>query len=139
VRHDRCSTMTVLAEPWVLGGCSYVACRYPAAEAGSRTGEVPDEPAKIDTESTDPIAKQRTLNPLARSARLKRSTRHPTGSRLRDMTGSEASGLRVNRWALIGRRHPPRAALNVPQLHPMKAADLHFRVSPLVADMLGLP
>jgi hypothetical protein len=48
------------------------------------------------------------------------------GFRLRDMTGSEASGLRVDRWALIGRQHPPRVALNVPQLHPMEAADLHF-------------
>ena len=36
--------------------------RHMAAQPGSRTGEVADEPVWTDTESTDLIAEQRTLN-----------------------------------------------------------------------------
>jgi hypothetical protein len=134
---------TAMQSPAILVARWVLVCRgttrHTTARHDTGTGEVADETVQTDTEITDPIAEQRTLNPLARSARLKHSARHPTGFRLRDMTDSEAPGLCVNRWALIGRRHSPRAALNIPQLHPMDAADLHFRVSPLVADMLGLP
>jgi hypothetical protein len=115
-------------------------CRHTAAPPGRRTDEVPDEPASIGTESTDLIAQQRTLNPLARNSGLKRgfatygSPRSATRRR-----GCGATSPRVNGWALNGRRRLPRAALNVAQLHVTEAADLRFHVSPLVTRSPGLP
>jgi hypothetical protein len=56
--------------------------RHMTAQPGSRTGGAPDVVTRIDTESTDPIIEQRTLNPLdpsCRSARhrLPRSLKNP--------------------------------------------------------------
>jgi hypothetical protein len=53
--------------------------RHLPAESGSRTGEVPDEPAWTDTESTDPVAKQRTLNLRVRGSSPWRRTRVDLG------------------------------------------------------------